>query len=377
MVTLDAIRARHGLPDDTTIAEDLERGLSLPTPLYVDPDVLELEHEKIFDRCWQYACHEDALSKPGDHAVTQAGRTPIIVVRDNDGGLRAFVNACRHRLHPLATENGHRRLLQCPYHGWSYELDGQLKSAPRSQREAGFDCSAITLAPVSVEAWDQWIFVNPDPHAQPLAELTAPIRHLTDELNADLVKYRFSVRYEYEMSCNWKVWAENALECYHCPTLHRASFGRAYRAGPDQYHLESFRDTVWHSAPTKWVPTGVDPETLKGFRFAFLYPGSFYAVDDYVGFVGSVYPTGPETCSAFVDMYTNPEGDQQVAEQWLTMWDQTLMEDKMATDRQQIGYRSGRIPYARLLPDSEHPLQAFLRRTWTGLTESSADGAVR
>jgi len=368
MVSLDTVRARDGLADDASIARDLDRGLSLPTALYVDPDVLQLEHEKIFDRCWQYACHADALRQPGDYAVTQAGRTPIIVTRGNDGGLRGFVNACRHRLHPLATENGNGRTLQCPYHAWTYDLEGQLKAAPRSRREPGFDCSSITLAPVSVEAWDQWIFVNPDPRARPLSKLTAPIRELTDGLNADLENYRFSARYEYTMSCNWKVWAENALECYHCPTLHRSSFGKTYDVRPDQYDVRSWADTIWHSAPTKWVPTGIEPHTLRGFRFAFLYPGSFYAVDDYIGFIGSVYPTGPETCSAYVDMYTNPDGDPAIVEEWLAMWDQTLVEDKAATDLQQLGYRSGRIPHARLMLDSEAPLQAFLRRTWTALT---------
>ena len=368
MITLDAIRARHGLPPNAAITEGLDRGLSLPTALYVDPDVLQLEHQKIFDRCWQYACHEDALRNPGDYAVTQAGRTPIIITRDHDGALRGFVNACRHRLHPIATENGNRRMLQCPYHAWTYQLDGQLRSAPRSQREPELDCSAIALEPVSVEPWDQWIFVNPDPHAEPLSAVTAPIRHLTADLNADLVKYRFSARYEYSMSCNWKVWAENALECYHCPTLHRTSFGKTYKVGPDDYRLESWGDTIWHSSPTKWVPNDVDPATLKGFRFAFLFPGSFCAVDDYVGFAGRVFPTGPETCSAVADMYTNPEGDQEIAEQWLAMWDQTLREDKLATDLQQVGYHSGRIPNARILLESESSLQAFLRRTWTGLT---------
>lgn len=371
MVSFAPIRARHGLPDDDRISQDLDRGFSLPTALYHDPEVLALEHERIFDRSWQYACHENAVAEPGQHAVTRVGNTPVIITRGKDGELRGFVNACRHRLHPLATENGRRPLLQCPYHGWTYELDGRLKSAPRSQREPGFDCSAIALEPVSVAAWDQWIFVNPDPAAGPLSALTAPMRHLTDELNADLVGYEFAVRYEYSMSCNWKIWAENALECYHCPTLHRSSFGKTYEGSPDKYRVQSWDDTIWHSTPTKWVPTGIDPATLKGFRFAYLFPGSFYAVDDYVGFVGSVYPTGPETCFAFVDMYTNPDADQRVAKEWLAMWDQTLVEDKQATDLQQIGYRSGRIPHARLLLDSESPLRAFMRRTWAALADTA------
>lgn len=370
MVSFATIRARYGLPDDDRITADLGDGLSLPTELYVDPEVLALENQRIFGRSWQYACHADAVAKPGDHAVARAGNTPVIITRGKDGELRGFVNACRHRLHPLATENGSRPLLQCSYHGWTYGLDGQLKSAPRSGREASFDCSAIRLEPVSVAAWDQWVYVNPDPDAAPLSSITEPIRPFTDELNADLRNYEYATRFEYSMDCNWKVYLENALECYHCPTLHRSSFGKTYDGGPDRYRVRNWEDTSWQTSPIKWVPADVDPETLKGFRFAFLFPGSFYAVDDYVGFIGAVYPTGPETCFAYVDMYTNPDGDDEIAKQWLDMWDRTLIEDKQATDLQQIGYRSGRVPNARLMLDSESPLQAFLQRVWASLRDS-------
>lgn len=368
MMSFEEIRAKYDLPSVEEMHGALDRGETLPVELYTSPEVYDLERERVFNRSWQYACHESVVAKPGDYAVTKAGDVPIIVVHGKDGQLRGFVNVCRHRLHSIAETSGSKPLLQCPYHGWTYGLDGKLRSAPRSEREPTFDCSSISLEPVSVERWDQWIFVNPDPHARSLAELTHAIRARTDEINADLRHYEFQVRYEYTMTCNWKLWAENAVECYHCPTLHRSSFGKTYEAGPDDYLIESDAQTIYHCGPIKWLPDGVDPAGLKGFRFAFAYPSSFFALDDYVGFVGQVVPLDVDRCFAFVDMYARPGADEVVVKQWLEMWDETLKEDKLATDIQQVGYQAGRIPAGRMLLDSEHALQSFMRATLDALT---------
>ncbi len=303
----------------------------------------------------------------GDYAVTRAGSVPIIVTHGKDGQLRGFVNVCRHRLHAIAEENGNKPLLQCPYHGWTYGLDGQLKTAPRSKREPNFDCSTISLEPVSVERWDQWVFVNPDPAAAPLSTVTAGIRERAAEINTDLREYEFQVRYEYDMECNWKLWAENAVECYHCPTLHNTSFGKTYHTTPTTTRSIRTRTRSGTRAPSSGSRRR-RPRGLKGFRFAFTFPSSFFALDDYVGFVGSVQPVSPEKCWAFVDMYAKPGADPVVVKEWLDMWDRTLIEDKRATDIQQIGYNSGRVPAGRLLLDSESPLQSFMRTAVTALS---------
>jgi phenylpropionate dioxygenase-like ring-hydroxylating dioxygenase large terminal subunit len=301
--------------------------------------------------------------------VSKAGDIPIIVTRTVDGELRGFVNACRHRLHPLATEDGHCNAFQCPYHGWTYELDGRLKTAPRAHREPDMDFASIHLVPIAVECWDQWVFVNPHVDTAPLASLTSEVSERAAELNHHLGEFEYVTRFEYSMDCDWKIWAENLIECYHCPTLHRSSFNRAYDTSPDEYEIESWQDTAWHATPIKWLPHGVDPSTLKGFRFVYLWPTSFFAADDYVGFVGAVVPTGPQRCWAYVDMYAPPDGDEELTKEWLKLWDDTLAEDKLATDRQQIGYASGMVANGRLMPNSESALTAFMRRTWRALSE--------
>src|SRR5215469_13847014 len=180
MLTLSDVRVRYGLPSDAEVFEALSGGQTLPALLYVAPEDPQLEPEKTFTRAWQYACHESRLSKPGDVFLTTCGGIPIMIVCGRDRELRGFVNVCRHRLHPVATSSGNERLLRCSYHGWTYELDGRLRHAPRQDREQGFDCSAISLKPVAVERWDQFVFVNADPDAAALRTLTHDIRPLTD-----------------------------------------------------------------------------------------------------------------------------------------------------------------------------------------------------
>src|SRR5579862_1587183 len=191
MLTLTDIRTRYGLPSDAAVFAGLTAGDTLPALLYAAPEVHRLEQEKIFARSWQYACHDSKLARPGDVVLAKAGDIPIMIVCGKDGELRGFVNVCRHRLHPVATTDCSARLLRCPYHGWTYELDGRLKHAPRQAREPGFDCSAISLKPVSVERWDQFVFVNADADAAALAAVTKDIRPRTDELNADLKEYEY------------------------------------------------------------------------------------------------------------------------------------------------------------------------------------------
>lgn len=368
-LTFEEVRLSYGLPSDEEMFKALEDGHTLPATFYAAPEIHKLEQERIFSKSWQYACHESLLEKPGDYAVTKAGGIPIIITHGRDGELRGFVNVCKHRLHSIAEESGNKPLLQCPYHGWTYGLDGKLKNAPRQEREPNFDCSKISLSPVSVARWDQWVFVNPDPEAESLESVTAEIRHLTDGLNEELRQYEFQTRFEYDMDCNWKIWAENAVECYHCPTLHKSSFGKTYETSPDDYDVTSGENTIWHNGPLKWLPSDADPKGLKGFRFAFTYPSSFFALDDFVGFIGTVQPIDETRCYAFVDMYAKPGTDPEIVKAWLEMWDQTLIEDKQATDIQQIGYSSGRVKSGRLMLDSEGPLQAFMKATLKRLVD--------
>src|SRR5712692_1214670 len=115
------------------------RGATVPWDWYVSPDVLRCEQELVFRGAWHYAGPLEWVSQPGERFPCHAGAAPVVVVRNREKTLRAFLNVCRHRGSVIVKERGRRETLQCPYHGWTYALDGSLRSAPRSEREAGFD----------------------------------------------------------------------------------------------------------------------------------------------------------------------------------------------------------------------------------------------
>src|SRR5947209_1179043 len=178
----------------------VSRVATIPWDWYVSPEILEREQELIFRGAWHYAGPLDWAAEPGHRFPCQAGAAPVVVVRAEDGELRAFLNVCRHRGSVVVTERGAGRTLQCPYHAWTYGLDGCLRTAPRSEREDGFETGELGLRPVLVDTWGPCVFVNADLEAAPLAESLGPIPSLVDP--GSLV---FRERAEMELSANWKV----------------------------------------------------------------------------------------------------------------------------------------------------------------------------
>src|ERR671926_967858 len=159
-----------GYPEMADLADDLDDGLSLPAYWYTDPQITDLERDRIFMRTWQYVGRRAQVSAVGDYFTATVLDLPVVVVRD-DEGLRAFVNVCRHRRHLVMSGAGNKKVLQCPYHAWTYGLDGCLKAAPRSDRELDFDKDDYPLLPLRVDTWGPWVFVNADTDAKPLENI--------------------------------------------------------------------------------------------------------------------------------------------------------------------------------------------------------------
>ena len=196
------------------------RPAALPARLYRDPDVAELELERIFERTWQFAAHVSSLPDPGSYITASAGRQPVLVLRDQDGVLRAFRNVCRHRGSRLLAGSGEcGKAIRCRYHGWTYRLDGELIGVPEARSIPGLDKSALGLFPVRVEALAGLVFVNLDVHAQPLAEQAAGARRAARALRASRASCRTG-RWTATQPANWKIVADNYLEGYHVPIAH-------------------------------------------------------------------------------------------------------------------------------------------------------------
>ena len=205
---------------DFLLPQALERAFALPAASYTNPQIAERERVAIFARHWQLVAHADQVREPGDHAVTEIAGVPLVIVRGVDGELRALHNVCRHRAGPLATCDGRgAKALRCKYHGWTYRLDGQLRSAPEMDGAHDFDVAGIRLPQAQVAQWQNLIFAA--------LEAPPPLAEILDGIAArigahPLASYAFDRRTSYEIACNWKAYVDNYLEGYHVPHIHPA-----------------------------------------------------------------------------------------------------------------------------------------------------------
>jgi choline monooxygenase len=336
---------------------------TLPWDWYSDPAVLRLEHERIFGRFWQYAARADQVAEAGSFSATVVGRIPVVVVRDRQGRLRAFVNVCRHRGSILCEGDGRRETIQCPYHAWTYDLDGRLRAAPRSEREPGFDPEGLGLVPVAVDTWGPFVFVNPDVDAYPLAEQLGALPRLIADGGIDLDALVFSRRVEApEYDANWKVCAENFLECYHCSLAH-PSFSKAIDVAPDAYRLETSRWLQSQYGPPRNGGGGVydaDGEVSRG-QFHLLFPNT--VVNVMPGrpnlTIGPIVPRGAERTYRYLDYFFAPDVTDEWLADYIELDSQVGAEDRVLVERVQAGVRSGAIGEGALMPESEKLVAHF------------------
>jgi len=206
---LDAVRRNANLPDSHSEAT--------PPQVYSSPGFLDLEVDAIFNREWICVGRGDEFSRPGDYRVTVIGRDPVIVLRDRDGVLRAMSNICRHRMMSLLEGEGNLTgRIACPYHAWTYALDGHLVGA--AHMPDTFDKRACRLPQFAVEEWLGWVYVNLDPQAEPLAPRLAPLAGRL--ANYDIASYRTLFRVSEVWETNWKILFQNFMEPYHLFAVH-------------------------------------------------------------------------------------------------------------------------------------------------------------
>ncbi|MEP6975100.1 MAG: aromatic ring-hydroxylating dioxygenase subunit alpha [Spartobacteria bacterium] len=192
---------------------------TLPQRYFVWPEVFAEEQMKIFSRQWVCVGHQSQVPKTGDYIVQEVAGESVIVVRDQEGGLRGFYNVCRHRGTRLCEEaSGHAAALQCPYHAWTYALDGRLLGAPHMDEARDFAKGNYALHSVRLEVWEGLLFVSLEKTTSPLEEVFAPLAGKFTHWN--LPRLRSARRIEYEVSANWKLIFQNYSECYHCPGVH-------------------------------------------------------------------------------------------------------------------------------------------------------------
>jgi len=340
----------------------LADGRTLPWDWYTDPAALRLERERIFRRAWQYAGRADQAAEPGSFFTCDAGGIPIVVVRDREETLRAFLNVCRHRGSLVCEGEGRRETLQCPYHAWTYGLDGSLRAAPRSDRELGFDRSELGLLPARVDVWGPFVFVSADADPPPLADTLGELPALVADAGLDVESLRFLRRTSSEYEANWKLCCENFLECYHCQVAH-PSFSKVVDVSVDAYRLEESRFFSSQYGPVRQNWSGpFDPSgPIPRGQSHFLWPNvTLNVMPGHPNLsIGPVVPVGPERTSRFLDYFVGPDVPADWLAEMLAFDDQVGAEDTVLVERVQKGVRAGVLEHGRLLGESERLIVHF------------------
>ena len=283
----------------------LARASTIPADWYIDPRVLDLERRSVFSRSWQIAGRIEQLERPGDFVSCEPpADEPVVVVRGADGVLRGFFNVCRHHAAAVVTEpHGSARVLRCPYHGWTYALDGELKGTPDFGGVCEFDRGTSGLVPLDVDAWERWVFARVDRDGPSLAEC----------LGSDLIAQMKGLRLEtlswaerriYTLDCNWKVFVDNYLDGgYHVPHLHKGLDSVLDYAG---YTIETGVRFCLQSSPM--VSEGAEAETgavRSGdrARYFWIYPN--FMINWYAGAMDTnlVIPRGVDRTDVIFDFY--------------------------------------------------------------------------
>jgi choline monooxygenase len=339
---------------------------TLPYSWYTDPEILRRERELIFRSAWHYVGHLGQLPEPGTYFAGRAGTTPIVVTRARDGELRAFVNVCRHRGTTVAEGQGKRETLQCPYHAWTYGLDGALRSAPRSDEEPDFPREELGLVPVAVGSWGPFVFVNAGPEPEPLADALGSMPAQIAELGLDVDDLVFHSRWEAELDANWKVVCENFLECYHCQVAHPA-FAEVIDVSTAAYALSTDGRLSSQRGPVR--ENVVLEGELQRSQFHFLWPN--LGVNIFAGHanisIGPMVPLTPDRTYRFLDYFFGRGVDQAWIDDLMAFDTQVGVEDRALVEGVHRGIASGALEHGVLMGRSEQLIGHFQQLTAAAL----------
>ncbi|HET8798301.1 MAG TPA: SRPBCC family protein [Thermoanaerobaculia bacterium] len=342
----------------------LEHASTLPSRYYLDPRLLEEEQRNVFGRTWQLAGHLSLVREPGQFFTTTIANEPLLIVRGNDGVVRALSNVCRHRAGPIAKGEGKRPVLQCGYHGWTYTLDGRLAATPEFDGVQDFDRQRCLLPSFRIDVWNELLFVNLDAESESLAEFLG-------ELTADMPPhdyrgFRLAHRKVWELDCNWKVYVDNYLEGYHIPIVHPGLFREL---DYPNYRTETKRTYSIQFAPTR------RPERIRTaggndeVRYFWIFPNLMLNVYPDNFSTNLILPLGPNRTATIFDWYfENPDAVRKQIDETVQFSDEIQIEDIEICEAVQRGLRSATYESGRFSPRRENGVHHF-HRLYAGMME--------
>ena len=275
-----------------------------PSSWYTDPSILELERQTVFSRSWQFVGRAEQVRAPGQVITYEVAGEPILMVRGNDSVLRGFFNVCRHHAAAVVTKcEGKAENLRCPYHGWTYDLGGNLIHTPEFAGVANFDRSTNSLVPVQLAEWQGWVFVKLDRDGPNLEEFLGAdlVEHL-EPLNVERLSW--IERRSYLLHCNWKVFVDNYLDGgYHVPHIHR---GLSSVLDNSKYKIETGERYCLQSSPIASEKGQAHTAAVrKGERanYLWIYPNFMINIYDDVMDTNLVIPRGVDKTEVIFDYY--------------------------------------------------------------------------
>lgn len=339
----DHIDPIAALRDSTAVP--FESARAMPTEVYTSPDFVAAELEHIFSKDWYCVGRADALSTAGDYISAELAGQPIVVLRDREGTLRAMSNVCLHRMSTLLHGRGNAKTIVCPYHAWTYNLDGKLRGAPAMTQNEGFCKDQYKLPQVRCEEWLGWVFVCVDPDAASVADQLSEVADMI--AGYDMANYSESFYEEHVWDTNWKVLAENFMESYHLPVCHAGTIGGLSKledmiCPPGRpafnYHTilkeESLRIAMAH--PTK--NGRLKGEERRTTYLLALYPSLMITLTPGYFWYISLHPKGPGQVHIRFgggmsnDFADDPDTDENFA-QLKTLLDEVNVEDRGCTEK--------------------------------------------
>ncbi len=330
----------------------LDRARTIPAAWYFDADIAAAERDAVFANTWQAVGRTDQVANPGCYFTADVAGEPILVVRDEQGTLRAFANVCRHRAAQVMCEaQGSATKLRCRYHGWTYDLAGKLRGVPEFDGVSDFRREDNGLHEYHVAVWGPMILVHLGKNPPPLAEFLAPLPQKTAD--RDLDKLRFVERREYELACNWKIFVDNYLDGgYHVNTVHPGLAGVLDYA---QYRTEVFENSSVQLSPLK--PSGDLGNVRSGdmAQYWWVFPNVMLNIYQGVMDTNHVWPLGPNRCRIVFDFYfantVGPDAQKYIADS-IAVAEQIQQEDIGICEEVQRGlasrsYDTGRFSVRR------------------------------
>jgi phenylpropionate dioxygenase-like ring-hydroxylating dioxygenase large terminal subunit len=340
---------------------------TMPPWTYTSEAFYKREVDRIFMKVWNFLGHVDQVKKPGDYFALDFAGVPLIILRDEAGEVRAFANSCRHRGSALLSGSGNCKSIICPYHSWTYALNGRLVGAPDMGQTQGFRNEDNGLIPLRLETWGGFIFVNFDQNAAPLGDYLGDLKERIAPYqleDMELVRRR-----EYVMECNWKLFVENAKESYHIGTVHKSTINKYASVRKANYQVEKTDGEycttfTTHEGSMALLQGDIGfpaIESLAGKRqeggtsAPLIYPSTYLACTIDCAWYLELHPLGP-TRTRLIHGCLFPRSRRELpdyearAANYYKRWDLTTDEDIQASERQQKGIgspfcKAGRFSY--------------------------------